>query len=476
MSFRELSNSKRKSFLYELFGYSWFETLEKHHKDLLKQLEMEYKVYETEYKELSEWDYNREESNLKQKLQEKKEKVAKEKKEIENVESKILLLNRSLINYDEEKLHNGEEDKISILDNIKKKETKVKSLEKSLETWVGQFDEDLYKKVLISTDESTNQTVFSNNKSVQMIELQDHDKKMREMKTSSLEEIDDEIDALQRKVVDTGNSFDVSKLATFPEKDLDIIECKVAEITKNICDMNQLLKGKYIKISQEDLTKITPNAFKKVKNAIIRQKNNCKVKMKELNEKKREFKEFHSMKESIEEIIPLYKKHEKTKFFQQYKPGGYSFNYKKEEWKKYYNEIRCDVDKEPSISKDALHIDELDKQITSIQEEMMQLSSSSSLKSSEYTKYSLEIKEFESTSETLPLDNIKFLYNETVLDSINKLKEIASILESQKKNQETLIETIADCSKGISINKKCDACLNNPFNQKNILRKKTTCS
>ena len=50
---------------------------EKQHKECYKELEIENKVHESKHRELSEWDYNREESNLKKRYEEEKKRSRK---------------------------------------------------------------------------------------------------------------------------------------------------------------------------------------------------------------------------------------------------------------------------------------------------------------------------------------------------------------------------------------------------------------
>ena len=138
MTFRELSNSKRKTFLYELYGYSFFEILEKKHKDSLKKLEMENKVYEEKHRKLSESDYDREEKALKEKYEQEKEKLKKEKTKIEGLDEKLSELNRSLI---------GGLNTNNMTEDIECKESEIKKCNSFLKLWENKFDENIYMKI-----------------------------------------------------------------------------------------------------------------------------------------------------------------------------------------------------------------------------------------------------------------------------------------------------------------------------------------
>lgn len=473
VSFRELSNSKRKSFLYDLYGYAWFESLEKKHKECFKELEIENRVHESKHRELSEWDYNREESNLKKKYQEEKEKVEKEKNEIDLLESQLASLNRSIINFTQANDDQSMSvDKSNILDSVQKKEKNIHSIEKSLAMWNNKFDENLYKKLLVTNYNISD--VFSNNKSIQKQQLQDHQTKMTEIDNQSVEQIDSKLQTLQRKVVDQIDSFDSSIISKFPENQLQEIESKLNNLRSKIPAIQTSLKSKYMKLSQ-DMDNITQQGFKKIKNAIIRQKNESIRSLKELRVKKSEFKEFKKIKESMEPLLPLYRKYESTEggLFQQYKPNGsVLLTYKKEDWKAYYDTVRCNIEKENSLSEDAILIDQLDSQLSDRQERMIPLRSGTTddqiINGSKYTKYCSDIQEYESSRSVLFKEDIKLLSNESLLSLIDKLKKVSSTLESQEEYRKSLMDTIEDCSSGFSINKKCDACLNNPFNQKRI--------
>ena len=464
-SFREMSNSKRKSFLYELYGYA-FEGLEKKHKDCYKDLEIENKVHETKHRALSEWDYEREEYRLKQKYEDEKEKVDRDKNEIALLDSQIASLNRSLINFTHENEENDDDThrKNNILTRIKK-EDELHSLEKSLAIWSDNIDENLYQHVL-SINNGVTTDVFSNNKSIQRQQLQDHERKMKEIKDRSVEEIDSQLQRLQRNIVDKLDCFDASIISNFPENQLKSIQSNVNDLSNKIPDMQNSLKKKYMKLSQ-DIANITPKAFQTVKNRMILQKNECRKTLKELNLKRKTFKEFQSTKESMQSLLPLYHKYasnmdDEHHIFHKYKPNGSVMvpSSNKQEWETYYQTIKCNTETENSLSKDAILIEEIDSKLSNLQERMLPLRSTDEkiliIKPSKYSQYCSDIKEYESSRSVHTEEDMKLLLtNETLLTIIEKFKDVTSTLEAQQDNRTHLIDTIDNCSRGFSINKNC---------------------
>lgn len=477
-SFREMSNSKRKSFLYELYGYAFFEGLEKKHKDCYKDLEIENKVYETKHRALSEWDYDREESKLKEKYEQEKEKFDRDKNEIALLDSQIASLNRSLINFTHENEDNDDDDthrSNNILTRIKKKEDELHTLEKSLAIWSDTMDEKLYQNVLAINNGVTTE-VFSNNKSIQRQQLQEHERKIKEINDRSVEEIDSQLQRLQRNIVDKLDCFDASIISNFPQNQLKSIQSNVNDLRHKIPDLQNFLKKKYMKLSQ-DIANITPNAFQTVKNTMIRQKNECRKTLKELNLKRKTFKEFQSTKESIQSLLPLYQKYasnmDDEHIFHKYKPNGSVMvaSSNKEEWEIYYQQIKCNTETENSLSKDALLIEEIDSKLSNLQERMLPLRSTSTtdIKPSKYSQYCSDIKEYESSRSIQTEEDMNLLLtNDSLLTIIEKFKDVTSTLEAQQDNRTHLIDTIENCSRGFSINKNCNECLNNPYNQQRL--------
>ena len=230
--------------------------------------------------------------------------------------------------------------------------------------------------------------------------------------------------------------------------------------------MQQDLKSKYIQLSQE-ITNITTKEFQKVKNQLIRSKNDFKRKIKDLKLKQKNFQEFQKIRDSIEKYVPFYVKYEKTNIFQKYNPDALKSD--KDKWKIYYNSVKCNVQSENSLSEDSKQIDLIDGQISNVQSEMMKLTfdSSNVLKQNEYKKYCSDIKDFDYKSLSSNSD-YNIVLNEKLFSDIEKIKSITLFLERLQDNRKNLQETIDECSNGFSINRNCNECMQNPFNQKRL--------
>ena len=135
-------------------------------------------------------------------------------------------------------------------------------------------------------------------------------------------------------------------------------------------------------------------------------------------------------------------------------------------------------------SKDALLIEEIDSKLFQSTRTYVAFKIASTdekiliIKPSKYSQYCSDMQKNMNPQDPYTQKKIwkQLLTNETLLTIIEKFKDVTSTLKAQQDNRTHLIDNaIENCSRGFSINKNCNECLNNPFNQQRLKLGKEAC-
>jgi DNA repair exonuclease SbcCD ATPase subunit len=154
-SFRDLTATEKKKFLYEIFGYNWFETFEKEKKEQLKTISVEEKHLKSLINNNCITSYDEKIQNIKEQLDTSKNSLSKLKKENSNINQQLKnLYNQSTFPIEELKTKSNSFEKPT--------EKKIIQLEKSLLELKNQKENLLHKSSTDNIDLEKYET-FKNN-------------------------------------------------------------------------------------------------------------------------------------------------------------------------------------------------------------------------------------------------------------------------------------------------------------------------
>ena len=292
VSFREMSNTKKKQFLNNVFGYTFYENLEKEHKSKLKELEIEYKIIQNQQEEKTILEYEKDLEKLNEIYEIEKEKMTRIKAKITDADNQLnsyhrmLSSNQEITNIDElsDYIQSKEVDK-------KKYERELKELDLELKHWGGKIENE-YER-------------FKNN-AIFVHHCKDSSKKMNEFfkeveNKEKLTTIEEELKHLYERYNESelNQKINMTILNCYPLNEIDTIKKR----------LHQMKDENHLDSLHEQLNLLTNNRknLEKNVNSSLMELQNTKEsllnEMKQIRKNLNNFKEMSKLTIDIEEYL-----------------------------------------------------------------------------------------------------------------------------------------------------------------------------
>lgn len=452
-SFREMSSLKRKQFLHSIYGYSFFEQYEKKHKETLKQLEMEYNVYQKKQLEKTNLEYEKEKENVNLDFKKLKQQITIKKKELEECEKNINRMNREL--------SCGLDSLVSTKNELERKkhnlcshESKVQEYEVELIPWkeIDFFDEQnrvfetdpLYLK--FCDKEKEFQNIIDNKPTSSSISLQEIESELKRCYSKLSLEIGEE-GVLNEKI-----------LNLFPISDKSKIEKEFHILAESLDTVQQQVKKKYNQL-HHDLEDVKDSSqFQLMKEHWTKERKSLLKKNKQVEDTLYLYKNYQDFiqKVDLDYCQKSFQLYQDNPLFQEFAcyylvPQNKHIS-SHEKWKAFRKENTVDPNRYES---EKMKLDATEDQLTLKNEELLRLHFDPNQKTITLQKYQDYQKYV--ASNRFPFDDSS---TQALFEKMKDWQELKDN-ESKLKEKSELYEEGIEKYKGVQINKNCNYCVLN---------------
>lgn len=451
LSFRDFSPTRKKQFLHDVFGHSWMEKVEKEHKEKLKTLEIEYKVYSEKHNELSDYVFKEELNTLQGTHNEYKLSINRKKSELENIEKEISELYCSLINCNKETSIDSIENKIQ---QLKRKcneyEETIKTSSVFLEKW---------QKI----DFRKRYDVYQNSHPELLERYGEQKTHLHSVLTSSQEvDIADRLQDLYKQVnsnIKFEEDLEIESFFSIANKNIIAKEMSDLDIDNRYEEFYNDIKNCYNLLTHKE-SDISKENFVKKKREIVYEKDKKRELLSTKQKKYKKYEVLQRLQESIPNFMHQLNQFKEDPFFQAHMKKT------KEEWKLLVDNII--VEKQESYEKLQENLKESQEYIDKVKEALGKISFNQNEKvisKGTYLRYkeeNINVNENENENEmNCPISVLQ--------ENLSNLEIYFFEMNSSQQKVELYKKTIKDCCDvRIKINKECQACLSNPYNKKRI--------
>ena len=461
-SFRDMTSSLKKKFMNDLYGYNWFSQLEKETKEFVKELKVEYRIKEDDYKSLLSQSFSlsssMEQVNLLQ------DEINFERNEIERIQKRKdhLLLK---IKWTDESYQDR---KSVLLENLDSIENSCKIISESLSE-AALYISKWKNHTIVQQHDNVENSLFFQQWHPTVAEKKDwtlFHKNISEYKTSNVQsEILKNRSLLVEKLKNYESAdieVDESILKWYLEKDWNVTESKLVFARENEKMEEALLKQLYtsLRISFENLT--DPSFYTVEENRMKTEQSLLEQEMESIQNELKQFQDIlpFVQKENTSLFLKNHHKWKSNSFYQKFSPF---FCGKQSEWKIEYKEYECAKKDDTDMIQQ--EIEELEEKLERFHHNKANLPCGSRLSSSMYRVFEKRLQKY-----VEPMRNLLEAWTETEdsnLVQLQKLENALFLTCSEIDMLQTSIHTLTFVP-----NPKCEICLNNQDYKQKLLRKK----
>ena len=441
-SFRDMTGSQKKKFLNELYGYHWFSQLEKDEKDVLKELELEFKLME---KKIGPVDTVSDE-----KLQNFTVLLEKKKKNVVLVDAdKEKLLYEIKFSEDtfSKEMARIENERAILMDDFSRFQNEMAEMTNFKNQWTDHVLVDHWKDV--------HQTEFFQKWNPKVVSKQDWSlfwDKISEHQYSNVSEIEKTREQLCQFLKRHDNSvieINTEKLSLFPTDQFEKISEEIKRNEKKLMDYEQkqqkLLNQIYSpleKLTECDFLSEKQHEFETKTESLHQKINECQTKLKQFES----IEEFVK-KENSSEFIRLHDCYRDDEIYGKYSPFTKG---KFESWNSFYNNFTNYNTKCIKTVRDDLSM---------INDEIDQLQSEKSEISKGELVSNAKLESCRKTVAKKHLPTPAFLWTEKDSDYLQNLESVESQVFFMKSEISMIESTLSNLT--FRPNPKCSVCLNN---------------